>query len=77
VARIAAQLGRKNFRNDRPEERLDTKVLEVLIDLDPGARLPIGLPVDVIFDTAPAVYGEAELSDMRVSSADFRTATIR
>ena len=59
VARIAAQLGRKNFRSDRPEERLDTKVLEVLIDLDAEVRLPIGLPVDVIFETSPAVYGQA------------------
>jgi HlyD family secretion protein len=49
VARIGMQLGRKNFRRENPEERLDTKVLEVLIDLD-EARLPIGLPVDVIFE---------------------------
>ena len=50
VARIGDQLGHKNFRTNEPEERVDTKVLEVLIDLEPGANLPIGLPVDVIFD---------------------------
>jgi HlyD family secretion protein len=50
VARVSAQLGRKNFHNDRPEERVDTKILEVLIDLDADVRLPIGLPVDVILD---------------------------
>jgi HlyD family secretion protein len=76
VARIAEQLGRKNFRSDRPEERLDTKVLEVLIDLDAEARLPIGLPVDVIFENSPVIYGEAKLSGVQVSLADLRT-TIR
>jgi HlyD family secretion protein len=73
VVRIATQLGRKNFRSDRPEERLDTKVLEVLIDLDAHGQLPIGLPVDVIFELSPPVYGQAKLSDVRLSSADLRT----
>jgi HlyD family secretion protein len=50
VAQIGFQLGRKNFRNNNPEERLDTKILEVLIDLEPNARLPIGLPVDIKTD---------------------------
>ena len=77
VARIAAQLGRKNFRSDRPEERLDTKVLEVLIDLDPDARLPIGLPVDVIFDASTAIYSQAKLSDVRMSMADLRPVVVR
>jgi HlyD family secretion protein len=53
VARMSAQLGRKNFRTDQPSERLDTKVLEVLIDLEPNAKLPVGLRVDVIFDKMP------------------------
>ena len=52
VAQIGGQLGRKNFRNDNPEERLDTKILEVLIDLEPGVQLPIGLPVDIKADEA-------------------------
>src|SRR6185369_18074800 len=47
---IGFQLGRKNFRNNNPEERLDTKILEVMIDLDAGAQLPIGLPVDIKID---------------------------
>jgi multidrug resistance efflux pump len=50
VSHVAAQLGRKNFRRDNPEERTDTKVLEVLIDLEPGVQLPIGLPVDIRID---------------------------
>jgi HlyD family secretion protein len=76
VARIASQLGRKNFRSDRPEERVDTKVLEVLIDLDPDAQLPIGLPVDVIFDSSPA-NSKVKLSNLSLGSADLRTAIIR
>jgi HlyD family secretion protein len=50
VAQIGFQLGRKNFRNDNPQERVDTKILEVMIDLEPGVRLPIGLPVDIKTD---------------------------
>ncbi len=54
VVQLGAQLGRKNFRTDDPDERVDTKILDALIDLDPGAKLPVGLPVDVVFDRAPA-----------------------
>jgi len=50
VARIGQQFGRKNFRSDQPTERQDANVLEVLIDLEPDAHLPIGLRVDVIFN---------------------------
>ena len=32
---------------DRPDERQDRKVLEVLIELEPNSELPIGLRVDV------------------------------
>jgi len=62
VARISSQMGRKNFRRENPEERLDTKVLEVLIDLD-DARLPIGLPVDVIFEAPRAAQAASNLSE--------------
>jgi HlyD family secretion protein len=27
-------------------ERVDTRVLEVLVDLEPGTKLPVGLRVD-------------------------------
>ena len=39
-------LGRKNVRTDDPAEKVDTKVLETLVELDEGTRLPIGLRVD-------------------------------
>ncbi len=46
VSRIGEELGRKTISSDDPTEKHDTKVLEVLIDLDPDVRLPIGLRVD-------------------------------
>jgi ABC exporter DevB family membrane fusion protein len=46
VVRIGQALGRKNVRTDEPTERVDRKILETLITLDPGAALPVGLRVD-------------------------------
>ena len=52
VVRIGEILGRKNVRTDEPTERVDTKVLETLIELEPGARLPLGLRVDAFIGAA-------------------------
>lgn len=46
VVRVGQQLGRKNIRTDEPAERVDTKILETLLELDKGAQLPVGLRVD-------------------------------
>ncbi len=46
VVRIGEQLGRKNIRTDEPTERVDTKILEALVELDRGVQLPMGLRVD-------------------------------
>jgi len=46
VVRVGQQLGPKNVRTDEPTERVDTKILETLVDLDPGTQLPDGLRVD-------------------------------
>lgn len=41
VVEIGRRMGRKNVRTDDPTERVDTKILEILIALDdPGALLP-------------------------------------
>jgi len=45
VADVARRMGRKNIRTDDPTERIDTKILEVLIDLDPAEGLVPGLRV--------------------------------
>lgn len=46
VVRVSPMLGRKRLRTDEPSERIDTKVLDALIELDSGVSLPIGLRVD-------------------------------
>lgn len=46
VVRIGKILGKKNIRTDEPTERVDTKILETLIELDQGSQLPLGLRVD-------------------------------
>ena len=46
IVQIGQALGRKTVRTDEPTERVDTKILETLIELDPGQTLPVGLRVD-------------------------------
>jgi HlyD family secretion protein len=46
VVKIGQALGRKNVRTDEPSERVDRKILETLVELDPGQDLPVGLRVD-------------------------------
>lgn len=45
VVRVGRLLGRKNVRTDEPTERVDTKVLETLVELEDGRELPLGLRV--------------------------------
>jgi len=45
VVRVGRMLGKKNIRTDEPAERIDTKVLETLVELDDGRELPLGLRV--------------------------------
>jgi len=47
IVRVGESLGRKNIRTDEPAEKKDTTILETLIDLDAGVKLPLGLRVDV------------------------------
>jgi HlyD family secretion protein len=54
VVRIGEALGKKNIRTDEPAEKKDAKVLETLIDLDAGVKLPLGLRVDVFISPSSA-----------------------
>jgi multidrug resistance efflux pump len=54
VVRVGEMLGRARIRTDAPTERIDHKVLETLVELDPAARLPIGLRVDAFIARVPA-----------------------
>jgi HlyD family secretion protein len=63
VVRIGQQLGPKNVRTDEPTEKVDTKILETLVELDPGSQLPDGLRVDAFIvpgggEVADALTGE-------------------
>ena len=46
VIRVGRILGKKSVRTDEPTEHVDTKILETLVELNPGERLPLGLRVD-------------------------------
>lgn len=53
ITELGRRMGRKNVRTDDPIERTDSKILEVLVDLDPAevdGRLLIGQRVDVLID---------------------------
>jgi HlyD family secretion protein len=45
VVEMARRMGRKNVRTDDPTERIDTKILEVVIELDSAQKLVPGLRV--------------------------------
>lgn len=50
VVRVSQLLGRKNVRTDEPTERVDTKVLETLVELEDGRELPLGLRVQAFIE---------------------------
>jgi multidrug resistance efflux pump len=50
VVQVARRMGRRNVVTDRPAERVDASILEVVIRLEPGADLPVGMRVDVRID---------------------------
>jgi HlyD family secretion protein len=52
VVEIGQALGRKNIRTDEPSERVDTKILETVVELDTGQTLPVGLRVDAWLEVA-------------------------
>jgi ABC exporter DevB family membrane fusion protein len=58
VVRVGQQLGPKNVHTDEPAEKVDTKILETLVELDPGSDLPDGLRVDAFI-----VTGRAEMAE--------------
>jgi HlyD family secretion protein len=60
VVRVGQQLGPKNVRTDEPTEKVDTKILETLVELDAGPQLPDGLRVDAFI-----VPEGGELADNR------------
>jgi HlyD family secretion protein len=53
VSRISNRMGRKTVRSDEPTDKADTNVLDAFVDFEqPGLQLPVGLRVNVFFDSA-------------------------
>jgi HlyD family secretion protein len=52
VVEVGRRMGRKNIRTDDPVERIDTKILEVVIELDAAEGLIPGLRVTSYLETA-------------------------
>ena len=52
VARVSRRMGPRNSVSENPAARVDTKILEALVELDEGVVLPVGLRVDVRIDPA-------------------------
>ncbi len=46
VIRVGRDLGSNNDRTDVPSGRVDTKLFETLVELDPAERLPLGSSVE-------------------------------
>lgn len=46
VVRVGQQLGPKNIHTGEPTEKVDTRILETLVELEPGVHLPDGLRVN-------------------------------
>ena len=65
VVRVGQQLGPKNVRTDEPAEKVDTKILETLVELDPGAQLPDGLRVDAFIVPDGGEVASAQTSGPR------------
>jgi len=58
VMRVGRILGKKNVRTDEPSERVDTKILETLVELDSGQKLPLGLRVDAYVEVGKGAEAE-------------------
>jgi hypothetical protein len=70
VAETSPRMSRKILLSDRPDERFDTKVREVCIDVDGGESLVVGLRVDVTIDTTASSPRECAVEE----NADAETA---
>ena len=46
VIKIGQILGRKNIQTDEPTEKVDKKILEVMLELEQNQKLPLGLRVN-------------------------------
>ena len=71
VARISPRVGAKTVTAETPNEKRDTRVLDVMVALEPGISVPIYLRVDVIIDLDSA---PEELAIQGILDAPLRLA---
>jgi len=62
VTRLSPRMSSKQLHSHQAQERLDTKVREVWIELDRGENLVVVMPVDVTIDPSTASAAEARPS---------------
>jgi HlyD family secretion protein len=53
VVDIGHRMGRRNVRSDDPAERVDTRILEVTVQLEPSAPFKVGERVMAFLEAAP------------------------
>ncbi|MBA3438373.1 MAG: efflux RND transporter periplasmic adaptor subunit [Pyrinomonadaceae bacterium] len=68
VVSIGQVLGKKNIRTEEPTERVDTKILETLVELDANQRLPPGLRVDTFINVSHSTLDRNSDETSHVSS---------
>jgi HlyD family secretion protein len=77
VITVGTRLGPKYLKTEMPTERVDTKILEAIVDLDGNPPLPIGLRVDVALDPTPsasaAISDAAQPGDVKSDQAAVKT----
>lgn len=74
VVRISPTLGAKTVTAETPNEKRDTRVLDVIVALDPGVGVPVNLRVDVTIDLTTEV---APLAFRGTLGTPAQTATIQ
>jgi HlyD family secretion protein len=62
VTRIGRSVGKKNIRTDEAREHMDSKILEVMIELDDSQTLPPGLRVNAFMMSPETVERTGALS---------------
>lgn len=67
VRRISPRVGAKTIVAGSPTEKRDARVLDVMIDLQPDAKLPVSLRVDVFIDVGESETSPASSPDDKAS----------
>lgn len=64
ITRISPRIGTKIVNSDEPGEKRDSRVLDVIVSLDPTDPIPVDLRVDVFIDPKQRPVDTADASDV-------------